>query len=159
MIHKITVTLLPAQCLGYRTWGCTRRTASEGPRYTSRGTYIHVLGTLTHLGERDVPDVALRVDGAVVEGEAFAAPGVRQEDVALADRGRLAVLLQGDPAATAVAPAGRERGGSAGGRPLGLVAYRQPQVVVRPPVAVDSLHRQILLGELDKQFSVVIWLL
>ena len=155
MIHNITVTLFPAQCLGYRSWGCARRTASEGPPYTSRGTYL----VLTHLGERDVPDVALRVDGAVVEGEAFAAPGVRQEDVALADRGRLAVLLQADPAATDVAPAGRERGGSAGGRPLGLVAYRQPQVVVRSPVAVDSLHRQILLGELDKQFSVVIWLL
>ena len=37
MIHKFPVTLSRAQCLGYRTGGCTRCTASEGPRYTLRG--------------------------------------------------------------------------------------------------------------------------
>ena len=41
-----------------------------------------------------MPDVALRVDGAVVEGEAAAAPRVRQEDVAVGGRGGIAVLLQ-----------------------------------------------------------------
>ena len=49
---------------------------------------------LAYLGERDVPDVALRVDGTVVEGEPVGAPGVRQEDVAVGGRGGIAVLLQ-----------------------------------------------------------------
>ena len=41
-----------------------------------------------------MPDVALRVDGTVVEGEPVGAPGVRQEDVAVGGRGGIAVLLK-----------------------------------------------------------------
>ena len=91
-----------------------------------------------------MPDVALRVDGAVVEGEAVAAPRVRQEDVAVGGRGGPPVLLE---AAVAAATAVRRKEASARGeaeRMVGLVAYRQPQTAVRSPVAVDSLHRQIL---------------
>ena len=90
-----------------------------------------------------MPDVALRVDGAVVEGEAVAAPRVRQEDVAVGGRGGPPVLLE----AAVVAAAVRRKEASARGeaeRMVGLVAYRQPQTAVRSPVAVDSLHRQIL---------------
>ena len=96
-----------------------------------------------------MPDVALRVDGAVVEGETVATPGVRQEDVAVGGRGGLAVLLQGATFVTA-AFSGVAVSTGRDGRPLGLVTYRQSQIVVRSPVAVDSLHRQILVDELVK---------
>ena len=93
-----------------------------------------------------MPDVALRVDGAVVEWEAAAAPRVRQEDVAVGGRGGPPVLLEVIAAAGATT-AVRRKEASARGEPermVGLVAYRQPQTAVRSPVAVDSLHRQIL---------------
>ena len=102
---------------------------------------------LNHLGQCDMPDVALRVDGTVVEGEPVATTGVRQEDVAVSGRGGLAVLLQGDTAPAFVVAFLRweASAGCDGGRPLDLITYCQSQTVIRSPVAVDPLHRQILM--------------
>ena len=122
--------------------------------------YVH----LNHLGQCDMPDVALRVDGTVVEGEPVATTGVRQEDVAVSGRGGLAVLLQGDTAPAFVVAFLRweASAGCDGGRPLDLITYCQSQTVIRSPVAVDPLHRQILMKELLNLYHTslrVVWLL